>query len=189
MFHGGPDWLGLAGALPAYARIAWWGLASPMAEKRPLVVVQAVVVSDAGVLLTVRADLRGWELPGGSVEMRETPEEALLREMKEETGLQVAIERKVGDYVRTGFRPHTAKVYLCRLVGGTLTTSTETRAAKWFAPDALPTTLFPWYRQPLADALATPTAPVQLEEHQGLDAIWSGLRIDLAMRFSGDRAG
>ena len=33
----GPDWLGLAGAIPAYLRIAWWGLASPLAEKLILI--------------------------------------------------------------------------------------------------------------------------------------------------------
>ena len=72
---GGPDWLGLAGALPVYARIAWWGLASPMAERRPLVVAQAVVRGDEGILLTVRSDLRGWELPGGTQESGESLEE------------------------------------------------------------------------------------------------------------------
>ncbi len=158
MVGGGPDWFGLSGALPAYARIAWWGLASPLAEKRPLVVVQAVVRGDEGILLTVRSDLRGWELPGGSPEGSEAPEEALTREVREETGLEVAVGRRVGDYVRTGFRPHTAKVYLCRVVGGSLRMSGETRAARWFHPDALPATLFPWYRQPLADALGTSMA-------------------------------
>ena len=98
MLAGGPDWLGLAGALPVYARIAWWGLASPLAEKRPLVVVQAVVRGDEGVLLTVRSDLRGWELPGGTPEGDETPEETLIRETREETGLDVRVERPIGDY-------------------------------------------------------------------------------------------
>jgi ADP-ribose pyrophosphatase YjhB (NUDIX family) len=185
----GPDWLGLAGALPAYARIAWWGLASPLAEKEPLVVVQAVVQSDEGILLTVRSDLRGWELPGGQVEESEDPEEALIREAREETGLEIEVERRVGDYVRTGFRPHTAKVYLCRVVGGALRISGETREVQWFRADALPTTLFAWYREPLADALASESAPVRREEHQGLDAIWAAMRIDLVMRASGDRAG
>ena len=189
MAGGGPGWLRLAGALPSYVRIAWWGLASPMAEKRPLVVVQAVVLTDEGILLTVRSDLRGWELPGGNLEGSETPEEALVREVREETGLEVAIERRVGDYVRTGFRPHTAKVYLCRVASGGLRTSGETRAVRWFQKDALPTTLFPWYLAPLSDALASEVEPVQREEHQGLDAIWAGVRIDLAMRYSRDRAG
>ena len=184
----GPDWLGLASALPTYVRIGWWGLASPVAERRPLVVVQAVVRSDHGVLLTVRSDLRGWELPGGTPEGDEIPEQALVREVREETGLEVSVERPVGDYVRTGFRPHTAKVYVCRVAGGALQTSGETRAVEWFAPDALPATLFSWYREPLADALDGGGSPVVREEHQGLDAIWAAMRIDLAMRSSRDRA-
>ena len=184
----GLDWLGLAGALPAYLRIAWWGLLSPMAEERPLVVVQAVVLGDRGILLSVRSDLRGWELPGGTPEGDETPEQALVREVREETGFEVAIERRVGDYRRTGFRPHTARVYRCRVAGGALRTSGETRAAEWFRPEALPITLFPWYLEPAADAMASASGPVQREEHQGPKAIWAGMRIDLAMRFSRDRA-
>ena len=47
-------------------------------------------------------------------------EDALRREVREETGLEVAIERVVGDYRRTGFRPHRARVYRCRAIGGAL---------------------------------------------------------------------
>ena len=57
----------LAGMLPAYLRIAWWGLVSPRAGARaPLLVVQGVVRDGDRVLLTVRSDLHGWEIPGGS---------------------------------------------------------------------------------------------------------------------------
>ena len=188
MSRPGPDWLGLAGALPAYLRLAWWGLVSPATERRPLVVVQAVVHGAQGVLLAVRSDLRGWELPGGTPEGNESPERALLREILEETGLRVTVERHVGDYIRTGFRPHTARVYLCRVAGGGLRTSEETRAVRWFPVDALPRTLFPWYAAPLTDALGPAGDPAQREEHQGWRAIWAGLRIDLTMRSSRDEA-
>ncbi len=60
---------------------------------------------------------------------------------------------------------------------------------QWFALGAVPETLFPWYRQPLADALARHAEPVTRHEHQGLRAILTGAWIDLRMRLSDYRAG
>jgi 8-oxo-dGTP diphosphatase len=177
------------GALWTYGKLAWWGLVAPRAlEREPLVVVQGVVRDDSRVLLAVRGDLRGWELPGGALEPGEGAEEALLREVREETGLRVELVRHVGDYVRTGFRPHTARVYLCRPVGGRLRASEESRALAWHELDALPDTLFPWFREPLADALREAPAPVSREEYQGRSAVLEGMRIDLRLRLRGDRA-
>lgn len=176
----------LAGVLPAWTRLAWWGLVAPRLKAAPGLVVQAVVVSRAGVLLSVRSDLRGWELPGGTPEPGESPEEALRREVREETGLVVEMERRVGDYRRTGFRPHCARIFRCRVVAGRETPSAETPRLAWFPPDGLPDTLFPWYREPIADAFADRPAPVERHEHHGLAAIAAGAVIDLRMRWRGD---
>ena len=59
---------------------------------------------------------------------------------------------------------------------------------RWFHPEALPGTLFPWYRQPIADALADRRDLVRYE-HQGVGAICSAMAIDLRMRWTADRAG
>lgn len=183
--------LRLASAFVSYAKIAWWGIVAPRGpfEKRALVVVQAVVLRDGEgassvpeALLAVRSDLVGWELPGGTPEPDEDLEAALVREVREETGIDVEIERHVGDYVRDGFRPHTARVYLCRASGGELQTSHETLDVRWHGADALPDELFPWYRTPVEDALADLDAPVIRREYQGLAAIWSGMTIDVRMR-------
>jgi 8-oxo-dGTP pyrophosphatase MutT (NUDIX family) len=174
--------LRLVGALPSYAKLAWWGLVAPrIGEREPLVVVQAVILGAEGVLLAERRDLRGWELPGGAPLPGESDEAALRREVREETGLELALRRHVGDYVRSGFRPHTARVYLCEPVGGRPGPGDDTLRVRFFDPAAPPPTLFPWYRTPLADALAG-GPPVRRREHQGLGAIWAGLRIDLRMR-------
>jgi 8-oxo-dGTP pyrophosphatase MutT (NUDIX family) len=190
-----------------YARIAWWGLVSPrVSESRPLEIVQAVITSDAHptrVLLAVRSDLFGWELPGGTAEADETAEEAVVREVLEETGLQVEPVTHVGDWIRTGFRPHRARVYRCRVVAGVETPSHETPRLGWFELTALPDAVFPWVLDPLCRACAAGEpgaerdaaaqgdpgterdAPVRVEERQGLRRIARAMRIDLAMRWEG----
>ena len=183
--------------VPDYAKIAWWGLVRPnVGRERPLVVCQGVILrgdldapEDLDVLLSVRSDLRGWELPGGNPDPGEPPHDTLCREVREETGLRVAVDAYMGDYVRTGFRPHTARVYRCHVLEGTPTPSSETPVVRWFPVGELPTTLFPWYRAPLADALAGFDAPVVREEIQGWREVLAGARIDVRMRLSGDTAG
>ena len=183
------NWPGLPARLlslvPAYGKIAWWGMIAPRVRGRgPLVVQQAVIVDAGRVLLSVRADLRGWELPGGNPQPGESDEQSLLREVREETGLDVALERHVGDYSRSGFLPHEARVFLCRVLGGKLATSPETPRVAWFAQDEIPATLLPWYREPLADALAGGHEPVLRHERQGIAAVLAGAWIDLKMRLS-----
>lgn len=180
----------LAGAGPRYVEMAWQGLVVPKLRRRePPLVCQAFVLSDRGLLLSVRSDLHGWELPGGNAHPGENDEEVLAREVREETGLQVQIESRVGDYRRTGFAAHTARVFACRVRGGVLRPSSETPVVRWFDPDDLPETLFPWYRVPIADALARYPRPVARQEHLGLASILAGMWIDIRMRWSDHRAG
>jgi 8-oxo-dGTP diphosphatase len=178
----------LLGAVVTYAKIGWWGLVLPRVRKH-LVVAQAIVCGDDGILLAVRSDLRGWELSGGEVEEGETSAAAVCREVWEETGLVVEVDRHVGDYVRTGFRPHTAKIYLCHPVGGVLKNNWETLELRWFSPESLPNTLFSWFREPLHDAFTgSSPLPVSKTDHQGLSKILDAIRIDLRMRMSNNRA-
>jgi 8-oxo-dGTP pyrophosphatase MutT (NUDIX family) len=180
----------LLAAAPNYLNIAWHGLVSPRVGKREAIAVsQAVILSDHQVLLAVRRDLRGWELPGGHLLAGESAEAGLIREVHEETGHDVSIDRHVGTYVRTGFRPYTASLFTCRVTGGELRPSVETPVVRWFDLDALPETLFPWFREPLADALAARLEPVSRCNYQGVAAVWAGLKIDLRMRLSDDQAG
>lgn len=181
----------LADVLRIYAKIGWWGAVHHRLHPGDpaLVVHQAVILSEQGVLLSVRSDLRGWELPGGHAGPGEAGEAALRREVLEETGVTVEVERCVGEYRRTGFLPHTARVYRCRPVGGALRPSAETPVVRWYPLDSPPRTLFPWYRGPLADALADLPEPVTRQERQGIGAVLAGAWIDLRMRLSSNRAG
>lgn len=186
----------LVGGLRDYLETAWWGLVAPrLLERRPLVIVQAVILRAASggdaasgspeVLLSIRADLFGWELPGGTPRPGEALEAALVREVREETGVDVAIEARVGDWRRRGFRPHALRVYRCRVVGGHETPSHETPRLAWFPASDPPETLFPWYREPLRAALVPGAAPVEVEERWGLAEILRAMRIDLGLRWRG----
>jgi ADP-ribose pyrophosphatase YjhB (NUDIX family) len=82
------------------------------------------------ILLMERADGSGWCLPCGWVEPNERPVDAMVREVREETGLEVEVQRLVGVFTRlpgVTNGPHTmvAVVHLCRVVGGELTLSHE----------------------------------------------------------------
>lgn len=100
----------------------------------------AVLIHEGRVLLIRRGKepLRGrWVVPGGTVELGETLEEALVREMVEETGLVVQPEKvlTVFDRIeREGDRVtyHYVIVdYLCRLVSGTARAGSDAEAIAW----------------------------------------------------------
>jgi ADP-ribose pyrophosphatase YjhB (NUDIX family) len=91
----------------------------------PKVGAEAAIFDDGGRILLVRRSDDGlWCLPCGWVEPNESPEEAAVREAREETGLVIQARQLVGVFTRkpnVGYGPHTAiaVVYLCDVVGGT----------------------------------------------------------------------
>ena len=184
-------WARLLVGLISHAQTAWWGLVSArIGGTRGLVVVQAVILRDGPpreVLLSLRPDVLGWELPGGTVMRGEAEEPAVVREVREETGLEVEVVAHVGDWIRKGFRPHRARIYRCRVVGGRLRPSSETPRVGWFAAESPPDALFAWYHGPLSRALAAEVgaAPIEVIERWGLRSIWQAFRIDLRMRWQG----
>lgn len=75
------------------------------------------------VLLSERADGKGWNLPGGRVEQGEDDHDALTREVREETGLEVEVLEQISEPLIFG--EDTAVAYVCKVVGGQLVTTKE----------------------------------------------------------------
>jgi len=115
--------------------------------ERPIVGVGAVIVDEGRVVLIKRKyePLKGhWSLPGGMVEIGETLESALSREMLEETGLRVDVGPVIEVFDRIMYdeqkrvRYHFVLIdYLCWPAGGTLTPGSDVDAAIWVDPVAL----------------------------------------------------
>jgi 8-oxo-dGTP diphosphatase len=105
--------------------------------------VQSVIVDDDGhVLLSRRGDLDIWNLPGGRVDSGETLREAAAREVLEETGLAVHLERAVGLYYLEGWNRLNV-LYTGWPLGGELQERTsEARANQFFASTQLPEMLW-----------------------------------------------
>ena len=102
---------------------------------RHVVGVAGVVVDDAGRALAVRRrSPQRWELPGGALEPGERIADALRREVREETGLDVEPIRLSGVYQNMALGP-VALVFLCRRTGGTERDSDETSEWRWISAD------------------------------------------------------
>jgi len=106
----------------------------------PLLTVDAVIVDpERGVALICRRSppFAGcWALPGGFVEVGEECEAACVREVHEETGLDVTVAGLIGVCSRPDRDPrgHTVSVvYLCRASGGEIEGGDDAAAAAWFA--------------------------------------------------------
>jgi ADP-ribose pyrophosphatase YjhB (NUDIX family) len=129
----------------------------------PLVAGAAAVISDDGqILLMRRSDNRLWNLPGGVMEVGETPAEAVVREVLEETGVRCEPVALVGVYDNrlweTGVAQHLYKfTFLCKpLDGGQAreapSHAVETLELGWFTEDALPDDLFAGHARRLHDS-------------------------------------
>jgi 8-oxo-dGTP diphosphatase len=113
------------------------------------------------VLLTKRRDVPLWVLPGGGIEANEKCEEAVIREVSEETGLNIAIKRKTGHYCPINRLARTTHVFECQALSGTPQLSVETKEIGFFPLSHLPSPFFELHQDWLNDALEDRTHPVR----------------------------
>lgn len=141
----------------------------PWPERVAAGVAAAVFDSSGRVLLGKRADNGLWGLPSGRVEPGETIEEAVRREVREETGLGIEVIRLVGVYSDPASQVfayptgETVQFVTCgfrgRIVGGRLRPDgKETTAVAFFDPGRLPGGILPMHPRWLSDALSTEEA-------------------------------
>jgi len=106
--------------------------------RSPRLAVDAVVVTESGIVLVRRKNppFKGkWALPGGFVRYGERVEDALLREVEEETGLKVRIEKLIGVYSdpRRDPRGHVVSVcFRAKATGGELRAGSDAAEVRIF---------------------------------------------------------
>jgi len=118
-------------------------------EEKQFTIVLGLIINEKGEILMPKRNQpelpeihNKWEFPGGGIEFGETPEEALLREVKEETGLDVEIIRLLPKVYTNiwnwgeGRKQAILLSYECKAIGGSLgTTDPEIGELKYFKLD------------------------------------------------------
>ena len=112
----------------------------------PKVDIRGVLLNEQGQILMVeeKLDPGKWSIPGGWADIGFTPSEVIKKEMKEETGLDVEVERVLAVYDKK-CHPHPQEafytykiVFLCRKISGELRNTFDIDDVKFFDIDNLP---------------------------------------------------
>ena len=143
---------------PACGRIHWRN-AKPCAG--------ALVIRNGKVLLirrTIEPFLGYWDIPGGFCEVDEHPTETAVREVREETGLEIELTGLLGLWLDEYVSSATLNVYyLARPLSRQLHPGDDAEGAAWFAPSALPRLIaFANGRQALTTWASDDTLPLHL---------------------------
>lgn len=141
-----------------------------MADKHPpthRVGAFAIIRDDDGRVLISRRSDSGWfNLPGGGVESHESAPEGLVREVREETGLEVAIGRLIGLYAKPQ-KHEMVLTFEARVTGGTLQPSDEADLHEWVTPDLLSERqVLPKHLERIQDALRAEPAAIVKDQRQ-----------------------
>ena len=116
--------------------------------------VAGLVTDDRENILLVKSPRRGWEYPGGLVEPGETLQDALIREIKEESGIEVKITGFIG-LCKNIEKDSVIIDFTCKPIGGRLATSDESTEVMWVNKEkALEMITFPLTRKRLENMLS-----------------------------------
>jgi len=130
--------------------------------------VAGIVVRDDGRVLVIKRDDNGhWEAPGGVLELDESFEAGVRREVLEETGLEVTVERLTGVY-KNLTHGIIALVYRCRPAAGEPHVTEEAREIRWMTKGEAQSAMVPAFGVRVLDAFEE--AP-QSRAHDGVDLI------------------
>nr|WP_237703008.1 MULTISPECIES: NUDIX domain-containing protein [Protofrankia] len=131
--------------------------------------VAGVVVNQDGLVLAIRRRDNGqWQPPGGVLELAETFEEGLRREVLEETGVTVEIDRLTGVYKNLPLGV-VALVFRCRPLAGAPRATAESSEVCWLPASDVRERMSPAFAVRVLDALAdTATA---FRTHDGVDLL------------------
>jgi 8-oxo-dGTP diphosphatase len=135
----------------------------------PLPSVAILGVNEQDEILLVKRgiepDKGRWALPSGFIEVGETPEEAVLRELKEETGLKGRIINLIGVYMEKTkvYGDVLLMGYRIEITGGVLRPGSDTVDVRFFPKNRLPQIPFSSHRTIINQGFTRPTSPIYVE--------------------------
>ncbi|MGR2805336.1 NUDIX domain-containing protein [Vibrio harveyi] len=116
--------------------------------------VAAVILNESNQLLLQKKSDGSWSLPAGMIEPGESPSQAVIREVREETGLAVEVERVLGVFGGEGFGfaypngdqvEYTVIMFKCQQTGQFAEDlDEETSELAWFSKSDMPTLALPY---------------------------------------------
>jgi 8-oxo-dGTP diphosphatase len=126
----------------------------------------AIILDDANkhVLLCHRRDYDLWNLPGGALEDGEAPWQGVVREVKEETGLEVEVVRLAGIYSKPEVNELVFS-FVCSIISGIATEGAEADRIEYFDLESLPDNTIPKQVERIQDSVNDPdrvTMKIQL---------------------------
>lgn len=106
-----------------------------------------------------------WVLPGGTPELRETLEEAVVREIKEETGYDIKIIKKGCIYIRPFWKGGEKKAtFQAEIIGGQARINKEVSEVLFFPINSLPKRMSKYTKEIIEDALNSTTPEYKIQD-------------------------